>query len=152
MVSWFESVAFCRWLSQRTGSIIRLPTEWEWQQAAKGGDPTRTYPWGGEWDPCRCNSDESGLKRTSPVGVYPSGATQHGVLDIAGNVYEWCLNKVEDPQAAEALTIDHSKSRRAIRGGSWYYEPEFQRSSLRDKYHANLRDVDLGFRLAQDIS
>ncbi|TKB61807.1 MAG: formylglycine-generating enzyme family protein [Nitrospira sp.] len=63
-VSWFEAVAFCQWLSAKTGTKIRLPTEWEWQQAATGGDSTREYPWPGEWDGSRCNSDESRLSRT----------------------------------------------------------------------------------------
>ena len=85
-VSWFEAVAFCRWLSKRTNSKIRLPTEWEWQLAATGGDPEREYPWPGGWDATKCNSSESRLNRTSAVGIYPSGVTQQGVLDMAGNV------------------------------------------------------------------
>ena len=85
-VSWFEAVAFSRWLGKRTGSTIRLPTEWEWQLAATGGDPDREYPWPGEWDPARCNSGESRFNRTSAVGIYPHGATRQGVLDMAGNV------------------------------------------------------------------
>lgn len=70
-VSWFEAVAFCRWLSARTGRVIRLPTEWEWQQAATGGNPAYEYPWGTEWDAAHCNCDEARLTRTSPVGLYP---------------------------------------------------------------------------------
>jgi formylglycine-generating enzyme required for sulfatase activity len=71
-VSWFEAMAFCRWLSQRTGSKIRLPTEWEWQQAATGGDSTREYPWPGEWDASRCNSclsSNSKSNTSSPDGL-----------------------------------------------------------------------------------
>jgi len=64
-VSWYEAVAFYRWLSAKTGTSIRLPTEWEWQQAATGGDPTREYPWEGVWDASRCNSNESRLNRTN---------------------------------------------------------------------------------------
>lgn len=131
-VSWFEAVAFCRWLSQRTGSNIRLPTEWEWQQAATGGDPTRDYPWPGEWDAAWCNSYESRLNRTTAVGMYPSGATQQGVLDMAGNIWEWCLlNKYKDPLAPESLRIDESNTLRVLRGGSWSNKPGTLRVSYR---------------------
>ncbi len=74
-----------------------MPTEWEWQQAATGGDPTREYPWEGGWDGSWCNSDESRMNRTTAVGMYPQGATQQGVMDMAGNDWEWCLNKEANP-------------------------------------------------------
>ncbi len=151
MVSWFEAVAFCRWLSQRTGSKIRLPTEWEWQLAATGGDPAREYPWPGGWDDTRSNSDESGLARTTAVGMYPSGATQHGVLDMAGNVSEWCLNKDEQPGTPESLSIDATDAQRVFRGGSWVDIPVDLRASLRNRSDADFRFNTIGFRLAQDI-
>ena len=118
-VSWFEAVAFCNWLSKRTGSKIRLPTEWEWQLAATGGDLEREYPWPGEWDLTRCNSSESRLNRTSAVGIYPRGATRQGVLDMAGNVWEWCMNKYEQPDTGDVLRIDSDeRGQRVVRGGS----------------------------------
>lgn len=155
-VSWFEVVAFCRWLSHQTGLHIRLPTEWEWQQAASGGDPTCEYPWG-EWDAARCNSDESRLRRTTAVGMYPRGATQQnpqqGVLDMAGNVWEWCLSTHEHPEAAESLRIDESKDTlRVLRGGSWSDTPEVLRVSYLSRGYAVNRYNTIGFRLAQDIS
>jgi len=148
-VSWFEAVAFWRWLSQRTGSKIRLPTEWEWQQAATGGDPEREYPWPGGWDATRCNSSESRLNRTSAVGMYPSGATQQGVLDMAGNVDEWCLNTYDEPEPPESLRIDDREARRVIRGGSWDNTPGYLRSSSRTRLYADTRYSLIGFRLAQ---
>jgi hypothetical protein len=75
-VSLYEAIAFCRWLSARLSKKIRLPSEWEWQQAATGGDAKNIYPWGPEWDPARCNGDQSGQRRTTAVGVYPNGATR----------------------------------------------------------------------------
>ena len=150
-VSWYGAVAFCQWLSHRTESKIRLPTEWEWQQAATGGDPTREYPWSGEWDTSRCNSMESRLNRTIAVGMYPRGATQQGVMDMAGNVWEWCLNAYEHPEVPESLRIDESNTSRVGRGGSCYSTPGGLRVSFRGGYFADTRSSNIGFRLAQDI-
>jgi formylglycine-generating enzyme required for sulfatase activity len=157
-VSWFEAVAFCRWLTAKyreRGSLvetqeIRLPTEWEWQLAATGGDAKRKYPWSGGWDPARCNSTESRLNRTTSVGMYPSGATQQGVLDMVGNVWEWCLNKYEEPGSPKSLLINNDeRGLRVVRGGSWFSSPELLRTSYRLWYFASVRGSDIGFRLAQ---
>lgn len=145
-VSWYDAVAFCRWLSAKTGSSIRLPTEWEWQQAVTGGDPTREYPWKGDWDASRCNGQESGLSRTTAVGMYPAGVTQQGVLDMAGNVWEWCLNTYVD-----AGTTITQRGKRVVRGGSWNSIPEYLRSSSRTRNLAGNRTNFIGFRLAQDL-
>jgi hypothetical protein len=151
-VSWYEALAFCRWLSKRTGSKIRLPTDWEWQLAATGGDPEREYPWPGGWDATKCNSYESRSNRTSAVGIYPNGATQQGVLDMAGNVWEWCLNKHEQPGTPESLRIDNDeRGQRVLRGGSWYDDPVNLRASSRGRGLAGARGDNIGFRLAQDL-
>ncbi|MDF0676805.1 MAG: SUMF1/EgtB/PvdO family nonheme iron enzyme [Nitrospira sp.] len=135
-VSRYEAVAFCRWLSSRTSSKIRLPTDWEWQQAATGGDPKREYPWEGGWDASRCNGSESRLKRTTAVGMYPHGATQQGVLDMAGNVWEWCQGSV-------------------VCGGSWYNNTGLlrapSRASMGDQALRLNFQGTLGFRLVQDL-
>lgn len=145
-VSWYEAVAFSHWLSAKTGTSIRLPTEWEWQQAAMGGDPQREYPWKGGWDGSLCNSSESRLNRTTAVGMYPPGATQQGVLDMAGNVWEWCLNTYDEQD--DSITTG---GQRVFRGGSWYFEPENLRVSFRFGVNADGRDGNVGFRLAQDL-
>jgi len=148
-VSWYEAIAFCRWLSAKMGKRIRLPTEWEWQQAATGGDPRREYPWDGAWDASRCNSNQSRLNRTTAVGMYPQGVTEQGVLDMAGNLWEWCLNKYENPEQPEAVRID-TVGRRVLRGGSWHNVPEFLRASSRYWNFAVNRTNFIGFRLLQD--
>lgn len=150
-VSWYEAVAFCRWLSQRTGSKLRLPAEWEWQQAATGGDPSRDFPWPGRWDGARSNGGQSQLNLATAVGLYPNGATKQGVMDMAGNVWEWCLNKYEDPVAPESLSIDDSNVERVLRGGFWVNESESHRVSTRNKNNAGTRYSNIGCRLAQDI-
>ncbi|TKB70058.1 MAG: DUF4062 domain-containing protein [Nitrospira sp.] len=173
-VSWYEAVAFCRWLSHhQPDQPVRLPTEWEWQQAATGGDPEREYPWEGGRDGSRCNSYESRLNRTTAVGMYPQGATQQGVLDMMGNVWEWCVNKTRNSERLETMRIDKGGDRRVIRGGSWDYRLGSSRVSLRNGCDAGYRGAGsvhlretrddignadsrdngiLGFRLALDLS
>jgi len=150
-VSWYEAVAYCRWLSHQTKTRIRLPTEWEWQQAATGGDPKRSFPWSGRWDESRCNSWESRLYRTSTVGIYPHGATQQGVMEMAGNVWEWCSNTYENPERPEAVHRNNLADKRVIRGGSWRYRWKFIYTSWRSKFSAISQDDNIGFRLAQDL-
>ncbi len=118
-ISWYDAVAYCRWLSAKLCYEIRLPTEWEWQQAATGGNPAKDYPWGEDWDTDRVNTFESGLSRTTAVGMYPRGASPVGALDMSGNVEEWCLNAYDDLQAIDLS----SDSRRVARGGSWFNGP-----------------------------
>jgi formylglycine-generating enzyme required for sulfatase activity len=83
---------FCRWLSEQTGLTIRLPSEAEWEAAARGGD-ARRYPWGNDWrdDHAATKEDQEtrGTRWSTPVGCYPQGAAPGGALDVAGNVWEW---------------------------------------------------------------
>jgi formylglycine-generating enzyme required for sulfatase activity len=112
-VSWYEALAFGCWLGQTTGQTITLPTEQQWQRAAQGDDG-RVYPWGHE-DPneklCNWNRD---VDETTAVTHYPAGASPYGVMDLCGNVWEWCLTGWEsgtsEPGGREA---------RMLRGGSW---------------------------------
>ena len=142
-VSWFDAKAFCRWLSEKRGFEIRLPSEWEWQQAATGGDPKNIYPWGDTFDSLRCNSAESGLGRTTVVGFYPLGASSVGVLDMSGNVWEWCSNCYEISESN-----DDAKTRRVVRGGSWHDTQVDVRTCVRNYiFSPGSRDLNLGFRL-----
>jgi hypothetical protein len=123
-VTWYEAMAFCRWLSHRVGYVVRLPTEWEWQWAAEG--PERwDYPWGNEFDLARCNSRESGIGELTRVYWYPEGASVFGVLDLSGNVWEWCLN--EPPLPYREIT--GGEEVRVRRGGCNADLPENLRTS-----------------------
>jgi len=116
-VSWYEAAAFCFWLSRKTGQAIALPTEQEWQGAAQGDDG-RAYPWGTALDINRCNTSESGIKQPTPVTKYPNGGSPYGVLDMSGNMSEWCVNAFNMPDDAEVGSFAGGEAR-AVRGGSW---------------------------------
>lgn len=127
-VSWYQAVAFSRWLDTRyrehdllkqfaTGQWqVRLPLEQEWQWMAQNGSEGREYSWGPEGDSTKANTNESGLSRATAVGMYPDGEAACGALDAAGNLWEWCLNKYNKP--AEHV-IDDSGDSRVLRGGSF---------------------------------
>jgi len=134
-VSWNDAIAYCRWLSEVAGKSYCLPSEAEWEKAARGMDG-RIYPWGNRWDASRCNCWESGPRGTTPVGAYPRGASPYGVLDMAGNVWEWTRSlyrgyPYDSTDGREDLGVD---GHRVLRGGSFYKYQRYVRcaSRLRD--------------------
>jgi formylglycine-generating enzyme required for sulfatase activity len=155
-VSWFEAMAYARWLDARlrgrgllpNGWSVRLPTEEEWEKAARGEDG-REFPWG-DWESGKANIDETlgntgphNLGRTSAVGLYPAGASPCGALDLAGNVWEWCLNEFQQPERVGPA----GKARRAVRGGSWLDYHDNARCAYRNRYSPVRRFYNLGLRL-----
>lgn len=124
-VTWFEAVAFCRWLSQQVGYEVRLPTEQEWQRAAQGDDGRR-YPWGNEHpDKTRANW-KNNVGQTTPVDHYPDGASPYRVLDMAGNVWEWCATDYE----TGSQDVREAAKHRVVRGCAWnstYYVDAVER-------------------------
>ena len=146
-VSWYDALAYCRWVSEKLGYAVTLPTEQQWQQAATGGNTKNTFPWGRDWDPerepWRANTAESRLSRTTAVGMYPEGRTSQGIFDMAGDVWEWCLNKYDDPKD----TSTGGEDTRVLRGGSWFSYQDDCRAAFRFWDLPGNRVVDLGFRL-----
>ncbi|MBK7673653.1 MAG: SUMF1/EgtB/PvdO family nonheme iron enzyme [Candidatus Accumulibacter sp.] len=143
-VSWFDAVAYCRWASARLGFEVRLPSDAEWQQAATGGQRGNTYPWGSDWREGCANTWESRLRRTTAVGMYPADASVAGVLDLAGNVREWCLSQYEDPHR----TLVGTDARRVVRGGSWTSNRHVAWCAYRYDYDPGDRNSYLGFRVS----
>jgi len=95
-ISWLDAQLYCKWLSERIGRTVRLPIGVEWEKAVRGDRDKRAFPWGNTWVDLNCNSKELGLGDTSPVGLFPGGASPYGCHDLAGNVWEWCQSPFPD--------------------------------------------------------
>ena len=151
-VTWYEAMAYTRWLSAQTGLPFSLPTEAMWEKAARGPDG-RIYPWGNNWEQGRCNSREANIERTTPVGQYPGGASPYGALDMAGNVWEWCSTPLLSyPLANELLNELRTSSRYVLRGGSWGDDRVYARCALRFDYYPHIDGGSGGFRIAHLFS
>jgi formylglycine-generating enzyme required for sulfatase activity len=141
-------VAYCNWLAEVTGKAYRLPSEAEWEKGARGA-AGRIYPWGNEWDPNRCNSSEGGPGDTTPVGGYPQGASPYGLLDMAGNVWEWChsLYKPYPYDAKDGREDPKATAPRVVRGGAFGDLERNIRCACRDGYLPYHQPVYQGLRL-----
>ncbi len=173
-VSWFEAEAFCNWLTEQLASgksaslqvasskkqIVRLPTEAEWEFAARGKEG-RKYPWqtpaGGNDEPTpeRANYDQSQISRPTAVGMYHLGATPEGIFDLAGNVWEWCLDWYDEKYYAECKKKGVVKNPfctkeswgRVQRGGAYYSDADALRGGRRHGYDPGYWLDGYGFRV-----
>jgi formylglycine-generating enzyme required for sulfatase activity len=150
-VSWYDAVAFCRWLSAKLGVEVRLPTEYEWEKAARGTDG-RIYPYGNEFDVMKDNVHETGISQTSAVGVFPDGASPYGVLDMSGNVWEWCLSAYADTKLNPAEEQTNNTHSRVLRAGSWYYHLNDAHAASRNLNSPDNRSYYYGFRVLRPSS
>jgi formylglycine-generating enzyme required for sulfatase activity len=153
-VNWHDAVAYCVWLSRRSGKKLRLPTEAEWERAARGGIEGRKYPWGDEL-PSEHASPGYDLESGGPerVGLHePNG---FGLYDMCASVHEWC-NDFYDPNyywmSPDRNPPGASSGQRMVsRGGSWRHRIKFSRCAARSSLNPALRYADYGFRLAIDV-
>jgi formylglycine-generating enzyme required for sulfatase activity len=159
-VSWYEAVAYCCWLTAVWRSegqlaateVVRLPSEAEWEKAARG-EKGRIYPWGDEWDQTRGNTGELGLGSPCAVGMFPTGASPFGCLDMAGQVWEWCATRWQKDYPYDIQENEwtsgylEGEALRVVRGGSWDDGQNFARCACRFRSRANFRDAYQGFRV-----
>ncbi len=147
-ITWHMGNDLCAWLSEQLGVTVRLPTEQEWEAAARGGD-TRRYPWGDDWQHDRAATAEDqetrGARYIVPVGCYPAGAAPYGALDMAGNVWEWTASEWRSyPGASKLFTEDES---RVLRGGYWGGNRNRVRCGARGRSYPDSRFDNSGFRV-----
>ncbi|MCU0499450.1 MAG: formylglycine-generating enzyme family protein, partial [Anaerolineae bacterium] len=143
------AIAFCLWLSEVTGEQICLPTEAQWQYAAQGNDG-RAYPWGKEWDATRCrHSVGTSSQNTTPVRQFEGkGDSPFGVVDMAGNVWEWCLTDYNN----HGNDINEMVAIRVLRGGAWYsYYTYYFRCDFRSWVIPHSWNDYWGFRLSRSM-
>lgn len=142
-VSFEDAEAYCQWKGGR------LPTEFEWERAAKG-ERLVEYPWGNEFDIEKANTWETGREDTAPVGSFPAGVTPFGAQDMAGNVFEWTSSFLTPYPDARYEVSGVKQTHRILRGGSWNFEKFYARCSNRLARPGGERSRSFGFRLARD--
>jgi formylglycine-generating enzyme required for sulfatase activity len=148
-VNWQDALAYCEWLGDKIGRPVSLPSELEWEKAAKGDKDNRIYPWGNDWRDLHCNSAELGLDSTIPVGLFLNGASPYGVLDMSGNIGEWTRGGYKDDIGGIKLT-DESISR----GGAYFSLAKDVSCVFSGWYYPNGRYGFVGFRvvLSESVS
>jgi len=149
LVTWHDAGAYCLWLREKTGRPYRLPSEAQWEKAARGADG-RTYPWGDEFDGARCNSGEDEIRTTAPVGQYsPQGDSPYGLADMAGNVWEWTstLFRPYAYDAEDGREEEEEVALRVLRGGAFNYDRRRVRCAYRGRLLPDSRSSYLGFRV-----
>lgn len=149
-VSYDDACLFCAWLSAETETSFRLPTEREWEYAARGPSELE-YPYGDHFDASCCNTAEAGIGHTTPVDRYPNGASGWGVIDMAGNVEEWTAG-VYRPYPGGTAVYDHLAAQngwgyRVLRGGNFARGGDLARCARRHGPHSGLEYRYRGFRI-----
>lgn len=149
--SWLYAIAYCRWLSRQTEKKYILPSEAEWEKAARGPRGSK-FPWGNQWDPNRCNNLSDGIYTSTRVNTYsPHGDSVYGCSDMSGNVWEWTRSifldypyRPHDGREGLKAAID---SEVVVRGGAFNSKPRSVRCACRDRAFPSYGNRSVGFRI-----
>jgi len=149
-VSWFEAAAYCQWLSETTADMYRLPTEAEWERAARGPLSQAPFPWGD--DPPQSRPMYAERWRTGPEPVRRSEPNSFGLYEMCENVHEWCSDWFDPGYYASSPELNpqgpSAGERKASRGGSWRHHIKISRCSTRSSIPPDFHYADYGFRVA----
>jgi formylglycine-generating enzyme required for sulfatase activity len=149
-VSWFDATAYCEWLTDKTGELYRLPTEAEWERAARGGLETKLYTWGDEPPQLQLNYSKLWVSGPERVGQRPPNG--FGLHDISENIHEWCSDWYDERYYLDSPLRNPlgpaTGTRRASRGGSWRHQIKITRVAARSSIPPDFRYSDYGFRAA----
>ncbi|EYF05880.1 protein kinase domain-containing protein [Chondromyces apiculatus] len=160
LIDWFDAVAYCRYRGEREGAEIRLPSELEWEKAARGADG-RFYPWGDHFDPtfCLMRTSRPFIPQPEPVGTFIADVSPYGVRDMAGGMREWVADVHGDKTWTEALaepepSVDVERDAspwRVFRSGNWAGDDQRCRSASRSRFFALARNTNLSFRIVKAL-
>jgi serine/threonine-protein kinase len=151
-ITYDDAVAFAAWRSKRDKVTYRLPTEQEWEYAARNGDKDNLYPWGNTWMPGRAATQETGVGREQAVATYPQGGNRWGVQDLIGNVWEWTSTKASLYPGNPLTLPPQNQDWIVARGGSYSSQGNKISGTMRDWFAPNYKNKVLGFRLVKPIS
>src|SRR5262249_43501464 len=148
-VSYNDAVAFAEWRSKRDHVTYRLPTEEEWEYAARNGDKNNLYPWGDTWQQGNAVTQEAGAVKAEEVGKHPQGADAWGVQDLMGNVWEWTSSKASLYPGSTLKLPDAQQGWIVIRGGGYGSQSNLVSGTMRDWFAPDYKSPLLGFRLVK---